>query len=127
MKKTTMFGAMAAAALLAGGCSSVQTASTVDLNGMPVTASGTTVAHVSANNCGLYLLWIPLITGDCHNAGGFAFLGEDSVSAPAVTNLVTRKAKSLGATKTLDLVSTNASSGFIFYWKSSWVSGNAVR
>ena len=126
-KKQLLLGALAGGLLALCGCSSVQVAKAEDLNGMKLTTTGSTVAHVAASNCGLYLLWIPLITGDSEAAGGVSFLGDDPVSAPAVTGLVTREAKSLGASRTTDLVSLNSSAGFIFYWKNTWVSGNAIK
>ncbi len=125
MKKMFLLSA-AAASLVLAGCSTLQSASAVDMNGVKLTAA-TDVAHINATNQGLYLLWIPLITGSSSNVGGVEFLGENPVSAPAVANLVTQEAKRLGATKTLDMVSTFGSAGFIFYWRFANVSANAAK
>ena len=58
-KKLSLLLAMTGAAVLFAGCSTVQYAGGKELNGQAITASGTSVAHVSGYASGLYLLSIP--------------------------------------------------------------------
>ena len=101
-------------------------------NYQAITASGTSVAHVSGYASGLYLLSIPLIVGSAETPDSTAF-GEDSVNVTAVTKMVTKKSKDLKANRTVDLVSMTGSTNipipipFLFYWKTATVSGNAVK
>ncbi len=132
LKKMLLLSAVAVAAGLIGGCSSVQTAGVDKLNGQKLSASATDVAHISTHSAGLYFLWIPLLTGSTQDVGSIVF-GEDSVNATALTKALTLKSKELGATKTVDIVSMKGSTmligpiPFLFYWKTATVSGNAVK
>ena len=92
-KKLSLLLAMTGAAVLFAGCSTVQYAGGKELNGQAITASGTSVAHVSGYASGLYLLSIPLIVGSAENPDTITF-GEDSVNVTAVTKMVQRRAKS---------------------------------
>ncbi len=131
-KKLSLLIAAAGAAVLFAGCSTVQCAGSKELNGQAITASGTSVAHVSGYASGLYLLSIPLIVGSAETPDSTAF-GEDSVNVTAVTKMVTKKSKDLKANRTVDLVSMTGSTNipipipFLFYWKTATVSGNAVK
>ena len=131
-KKLSLLIAAAGAAVLFTGCSTVQCAGSKELNGQAITASGTSVAHVSGYASGLYLLSIPLIVGSAETPDSTAF-GEDSVNVTAVTKMVTKKSKDLKANRTVDLVSMTGSTNipipipFLFYWKTATVSGNAVK
>ena len=129
-KKTAFLFILTGAALLFAGCSAIQTANSSTFNGQRITATGTGVAHISGSCSGLYLLWIPLITGSVENPNSIVF-GEDSCNVNAVTSMVTAKSRSLGAAKTLDLVSTRESSTipvfFCFRWRTVMVSGNAAN
>ena len=131
-KKIAFLFALAGAVLLFAGCSTVQTANSSTFNGQKIVASGTGVAHVSGSCSGLYLLWIPILTGSVENPNNIVF-NEDSCNVKAVTNMVTAKSRSLGAAKTVDLVSTRNSSNipipipYIFYWRTVTVSGNAAN
>lgn len=133
MKKAIATLIAAGAFMMLTGCSSVQSAGTKDLNNLPLTDSGTTVAHVSGHAAGFYFLWFPLITGSTQTPGNITFCGEDSCNVTAVTKMVTAKSKSLGGAKTLDLVSSSESTRllfplpFLFAWKSATVSGNSIR
>ena len=132
MKKIAFMFALAGAALLFAGCSSLQTADASKFNGQKITATGTGVAHISGSSSGLYLLWIPLIVGSTENPNSIVF-SEDSCNVTAVTDMVTKKSKELNAAKTIDLVSTKDSSNipipipFLFFWRTVTVSGNAVN
>ena len=131
-RKLSLLIAAAGAAVLFAGCSTVQYAGTKELNGQAITASGSSVAHVSGYTSGLYLLSIPLIVGSAETPESTAF-GEDSVNVTAVTKMVTKKSKELKGSRTIDLVSMTGSTNipipipFLFYWKTATVSGNAVR
>jgi len=133
MKKTIASLMAAGAFLMLTGCSSVQNAGSKELNGMPLTDSGTTVAHVSGNAAGFYFLWFPLFTGSTQTPGNISCFGEDSCNVTAVTKMVTAKSKSLGGAKTVDMVSLSDSSmvpipiPYLFYWKTATVSGNSIR
>ncbi len=133
MKKTIATLMAAGAFMMLTGCSSVQSAGAKDLNNLPLTDSGTTVAHVSGHAAGFYFLWFPLLTGSVQTPGNITFCGEDSCNVTAVTGMVTAKSKSLGGAKTVDLVSSSESTRllfpipFLFAWKTATVSGNSIR
>lgn len=133
MKKLMLMCALVGVAVLFAGCSSLQAVGTSKLSGQSLTPSGNTVAHVSASAGGLYFLWIPLFVGSETTPGSISVCAEDTGNVTAVTRMVTRKAKELGATRTIDLVSSKSSQmipgpiPFLFYWKTATVSGNAVR
>ena len=116
----------AVAAVALAGCSSLQTASVADFNDQRVVNSGTAVKHIAATTHGLYLLWIPLITGSTQNYGVPTLL-EDTVSSSALAEAITREAKASGASKTIDLVTNVTSVGFIFYYNTGTASGTAVK
>ncbi len=119
--------------MLLTGCSSLQSAGNQDLNGVSLTQSGTTVAHVTGYTSGFYFLWFPLFTGSTAAPGTISCFKEDSCNVTQVTKMVTSKSKSLGGSRTIDLVSAQDSTTmmfpipFLFSWKTATVSGNAVR
>ncbi len=131
-KKLSLLLALTGAAVLFVGCSTVQTAGVKTFNNQSITTSGTSVAHVSGYTSGLYLLWIPLLTGSSAEPGAIKW-NEDSVNVTAVTKMVTKKSAEMGGTRTIDLVSMTSSANipvpfpFIFYWKTTTVSGNSVK
>lgn len=131
-KKIALLVAMAGAAVLFAGCSSLQTAGVKEFNGQDITTSGTGVAHVSGYASGFYLLSIPLFVGSTEAPDTIAW-NEDSCNVTAVTKMVTAKSKALNASRTVDLVSSSDSFNvpfpfpFLFYWRTVTVSGNAVR
>lgn len=112
------------------GCASVHVVQ--DLNGQQLTTTGETpIAHVNGDNFGYYLFGlIPLIAGDPADTNSFA-LFRNTVTEKAVVEMVTRKSKELGATKTTDLTSYANSTGlqtlFTVWYYSVQVSGNAVK
>ena len=125
-KKIMLIGLAAFTAVLFTGCSSLQTAGKSDFNGVDLTTKGTPVAHISATTHGLYLLWIPLITGSTSNVGMPCFL-EDTVSCNAITKMVTSKAQSAGAGEVIDLVTQSSSAGLLFQYKMTTASATAVK
>ena len=126
MKKLLTLCVAAATAAAFCGCSSLQVATVDDFNGQKMTPSGSATAHISATNCGLYLLWIPLITGSAQNIGAPALLEDGAVSAPMMAQAVTREAQKYGK-KVYDLNTFNGSAGFIFYWKTAYASANVAK
>ena len=116
--------------LLLAGCASVTV--TRDLNDQQLATTGEkTVAHLHGDIYGYYLfgLW-PLFTGNPANDNGIA-LFSDTVTEEAAVDMVTRKSKDLGATKTTDLSSRTDSTGrntlFLVWYYDVQVSGNALK
>lgn len=126
LKKVAMLLCVFGAAAVLTGCSSLQTASVADFNKQDVVASGTAVEHIAVATHGLYLLWIPLITGSAQNIGAPALLEDGAVSAPMMAQAVTREAQKYGK-KVYDLNTFNGSAGFIFYWKTAYASANVAK
>ena len=125
-KKLLTFGVAALAAVVFSGCSALQTADKNDFNGMDVTTSGTPVAHISATTHGLYLLWIPLVTGSTSQIGMPALL-EDTVNAATLTDMITGKAKEMGGERVIDLVTQSSSQGFLFKYCQATASGTVIK
>ncbi len=123
----------AAVVVVVSGCASVQVTELADLSGMKLTQTEEPVAHINAQNWGFYFLSVPLITGSAENPGKIAFFSEDSVNVPKTVGVMTKKAKELNATKVTAISSDRSSMmiplpiPFLFYMKSTNVSGNAVR
>ena len=126
MKKIALFLSVAAVALLFAGCASVEAVQNPNLNGQRVSLSGTPVAHLNAQNWGIYLFTIPLLTGSITSPGNIAVL-EDTVNVESMIPMVTAKSNELKASRTLDLASQYSVGGFIFYTRSINVSANAVK
>ena len=115
-----------ATAFLFNGCSTVSITELEQLNGQPIALQGQSVAHINAENWGIYLLWFPLITGGVEEAETTAWF-SNTVNVPNVVNLATKTARKIGGRKTLDMTSHHNSYGFILYVKSCQVSANVVR
>ena len=126
MKKIALFLSVAAVSLLFAGCASVEAVQNPNLNGQRVSLSGTPVAHLNAQNWGIYLFTIPLLTGSTTSPGNIAVL-EDTVNVESMIPMVTAKSNELKASRTLDLASQYSVGGFIFYTRSINVSANAVK
>ena len=133
MKKVMLSMVVAVVAMIIlAGCASIQTAQ--KFNGEKIDLNNSQeVAHINGDNWGFYFLWIPLIAGSTDKIGTTEFLGDDTVKVEPVVDMVTKKSKEMGATKTLDLVSSAQSMmlpfpfPFLFYIKEVQVSGNAVK
>ena len=116
--------------ILATGCASIQTAT--NFNDQKITTDASTpVAHVYGSNWGIYFLaYVPVLTGDTAKHGIIA-AGRNTVSVAAAVDMVTRKSKELGATKTTDLQSSTTSVWIVpfpvFWYRSVQVSGNATK
>lgn len=131
-RKLLVAGTILALASLVSGCASVDIATR--LNGQQLTAQGDTpIAHLNANNWGIY--WfpiIPLITGNTRNPGMVSVF-EDNVTVKDVVDMTTARSMTLGATKLTDLQSSTTSvlvfpiPPFLLWYKAVQVSGNAIR
>lgn len=111
------------------GCSSIQTATS--LNGLKLTtAEQSNVEHLNAKNSGLYVLWIPLLTGSTEHPGMIAVM-EDTVSLDSTVDMLSKKAKEDGATAVIDMGSSRSSVWIIpllvFFWRNVAVSANGVK
>ncbi|MEI3038496.1 MAG: hypothetical protein V8T90_05430 [Victivallales bacterium] len=126
MKKIMLFASALAAGLLLSACASVEIVKDKNLSGQKIANSGTTLAHVDAQNWGIYLFTIPLLTGSTANPGSIDVL-KDTVTVGSLMPVLTAETKKLGATKVLNLASQYKVGGFIFYTRQINISGNAVR
>ena len=126
MKKIMLFASALAAGLLLSACASVEIVKDKNLSGQKIANSGTTLAHVDAQNWGIYLFTIPLLTGSTANPGSIDVL-KDTVAVGSLMPVLTAETKKLGATKVLNIASQYKVGGFIFYTRQINISGNAVR
>lgn len=126
MKKMMLFISVAAVGLLFAGCASVEAVQGANLSGEKISNSGTPIAHLNAQNWGIYLFSIPLLTGSTEAPGSIAVL-KDTVNVQSMMPVVTAKSKELKASKTLDLASQYSVGGLIFYTRKINISANAVR
>jgi hypothetical protein len=128
MKKLMLLAAALVTLALVQGCASVQVAD--DLNGQKIAVAGSNVAHIYGQNWGIYCLSLPIVGGSVENPGVTVW-GKDTVNVKAVTDMVTGKSKSLGATSALDLKSNTSGfwimPTFVCFYRSVEVSGNAVK
>ena len=126
MKKIMLFASALAAGQLLSACASVEIVKDKNLSGQKIANSGTTLAHVDAQNWGIYLFTIPLLTGSTANPGSIDVL-KDTVTVGSLMPVLTAETKKLGATKVLNLASQFKVGGFIFYTRQINISGNAVQ
>ena len=126
MKKIMLLLSIAAVGLFMSACASVEVVKDPNLNDQAIAHSGRTIAHLDAQNWGIYLFTIPLLTGSTENPGSIDVL-KDTVNVPSLMPVLTAKSKALGASKTLNLASQYSESGLIFYTRSINISGNAVK
>lgn len=126
MKKIMLLLSIAAVGLFMSACASVEVVKDPNLNGQAIANSGRTIAHLDAQNWGIYLFTIPLLTGSTANPGSIDVL-KDTVTVGSLMPVLTAETKKLGATKVLNLASQYKVGGFIFYTRQINISGNAVR
>lgn len=133
MKKFVCFGMFAAVAVLFAGCASVEVTEQDDLNDCEISSSGKTIAHINAQNWGIYFLKWPLLAGSTDKVGAISVCDEDSVNVPKTVDVLTKTAKDMKASKVVDITSERSSITlpipipFLFSYKSTNVSGNAIR
>lgn len=135
MKKTkkrfVMWMALSAIMLISS-CATYQVSK--DFNGQKVEADNSgavPVAYIHAKNYGYYLFnTVPLISGDCEKVDSTSWF-TDNVNPENSINLLTKKAKELGATNVTDISSTYRASGmytlWIFWYRGAQSSGTAVK
>lgn len=126
MKKIMFLLSVAAFGLLFAGCASVEVVPNKNLNSEKISLSGAPIAHLNAQNWGIYLFTIPLLTGSTEAPGSISVF-NDTVNAESMIPVITAKSKELTATQTLDLASQYSVFGLIFYARSINISGNAVK
>ncbi len=126
MKKIMFLLSVAAFGLLFAGCASVEVVPNKNLNSEKISLSGAPIAHLNAQNWGIYLFSIPLLTGSTDSPGSIAVV-TDTVNAESMIPVITAKSKELTATQMLDLASQYSNFGFIFYCRSINISGNSVK
>ena len=126
MKRIFMLSVAAMAAAVLTGCSALEVAKPGDFGACKTTTSGNVVGHVSVTAHGLYLLWIPLITGSVDQYG-IPCLLIDTANPSTLVNSVTKKAKEMGGKKVIDLVTTGGSSGFLFNYKTATASATVIK
>jgi uncharacterized protein YceK len=128
--------AVVVAVLLVCGCASLHKATS--LNGLDLSGNNkTNVGHYNAKNWGLYLLGIPLITGDTEKVSDITEKGltinsvflKNTVNLDSVAEMLTRTAKKDGATIVEDMVSgrSNAYIFPVFFIRSISMSANGVK
>ena len=134
MKKTKriIVAVMAfSAILLVASCATYQVSKDFKKQQVDVESEGTPIAYIHAKNYGYYLFnVVPLISGDCENIGATSWF-IDNVNPQNAVDLLTKKAKALGASKTVCLQTTHRESGaytfWIFWYRGSQASGTAIK
>lgn len=126
MKRIFMLSVAALAAVVLTGCSALEVAKQDDFGACRPTTTGKTVGHVSVTAHGLYLLWIPLITGSVDQYGVPCFL-TDTANPSTLVQALTKKGKELGGKKVIDLVTTGGSKGLLFSYKTATASATVIK
>lgn len=126
MKKMILQAMILSVGLLLAGCASTTLVKDPDLNRQPISATGTTVAHVNSQNWGVYLFSLPLFTGSTETPGDITAF-KDTVNIPSVAPMMTKEAKIAGAAKMLNMTSQYSEFGLVFYVRKVNISANAVR
>lgn len=134
MRNSGITSLLVAAMMLAlSGCATIEVAD--QLNGQKLTddKGAEPIAHLSGKNWGIYLTpLVPIISGSTDPDAWLPFtFFNDTVSVTDVADIVTRKSKAIGGTRTTDMTSTQASIWIIpipFLWyKSVTVTGNSSK
>lgn len=126
-KMLILLGLIAMVTVVTTGCASVQTA--VKMNDQKLeTTENANVAHINGSTWGVYLLWIPILTGSTEKIGSTNF-NVDDVKLEPVVNMVTKKSKEMGAVRLTDMQSDVTSRYIppVFFVEEVEVSGNAVK
>ena len=134
MRKGAALMCIVALLAMSVGCASIYEAK--DFNGLSLTPEKPVASNVKAysgRNWGIYVLWIPILTGDTDKVTGQGFqinttLVKDTVSMNGVLEMISRVAKKDGATSLEDVGGTQSSIWFapllVVFIKSA--SGGAV-
>lgn len=129
MKKIFVFAAAALmTAMIAGGCSTVETST--EFYGMaPVVANATGVAHIYSKIPGLYFFGLPVVTGAVANPDAVSFFKNNCCVDKAFLQMNVAAAE-LGAHGVVEASSEVTSIPLlfpVFFWKIAESSGTAVR
>lgn len=126
MRKICLFAAAVASLAMLAGCAGMQISEKANLNGEKLATEGKTVAHISADNWGLYLFMIPLITGSAEEKSQVVLL-QDTVNATNMVNMISKKSAKMGGTTICDVTSRIQANGWMFYFKQVQVSANVLK
>jgi len=117
------------------GCASVKKAST--FNGLKLCQGKENVGHYHGKNWGIYVLWIPILTGDSDKveADGGALINttllKDTVNLDSLAAMITRIAKADGADTVVDMVSSRntvwVAPFLVVFMKNVSMSANGVK
>lgn len=118
MKTKSLLSLLCALVVLITGCASVDVSN--DFNGLSVDGSRR-VAHINGNIWGIYILSIPLLYP----------YDEGTVDLDTCVNMVTKRARNLGATRVVDLQSDQTSLWlpftFVGFYREVEVSATAIQ
>jgi hypothetical protein len=131
MRSKLILGVLALVAVsLLAGCASLQKGTS--FNGRMVDGQAP-AAHYSAKNWGIYLLWIPLLTGNTNHPGRIVntTLLSDTVNVDSLGDMITHQAQTDGATGVNDIVSSRSSLWLppflVLFYKSATMSATGVH
>ena len=125
MKKMMLLATLIAA-MMVSSCASVEIVKDEKLHDQDVSFSGKTIGHVSAQNWGIYLFTIPLVTGSTAPIGKMEFF-KDTVTPQCMMDAMTTVCKNEGATAVYDVTSQAGKWGLMIYCREINMSGNAVK
>lgn len=126
MRKLMLLVATVATAAVFCGCASVTVTPAEELNGEKISRSGAPIAHLQADNWGIYLFMIPLLTGDTENPGKIAVF-QDTVTVKDTVKMLTAKSKELKAKGTYTMVTRHSTNPWFFGIKEIQISANAAK
>ena len=132
LKRVIVLALAFSATMLVSSCATYQVSK--DFKGQQVDSadpSSIPVAYIHAKNYGYYLFnTYPIISGDCEDVGGTSWFTDNANPHNAV-DLLTKKAKELGAFKTINVQTTHRESGaytfWIFWYRGTQASGTAIK
>lgn len=132
LTRTFIRGVVLSSVMLISACATYQISK--DFNGQQIEASdsgSTPIAYIHAKNYGYYLFnVIPLISGDCEKVGSTRWF-TDNVNPHNSVDILTKKARELGAAKVVNIATTHRESGaftfWVFWYRGAQSSGTAVK
>jgi len=130
MKKYILLSLLSLITIVFSGCAVVKTGKNYNKQEIALN-NPQPIATIYGNNYGYYLFsFFPIVTGNPANSNEWIWF-SDKANVGTVTDMVTKKASELGATKTIDMESRVDFTGRMFFWiiyyKNVQVSGNAVK
>lgn len=130
MKKYIFLSLLAIISIMFSGCAVVKTGKNYNKQEIALN-NPTPIATIYGNNYGYYLFsFFPIVTGNPKNSNEWIWF-SDKANVGTVTDMVTKKASELGATKTINMESRVDFTGRMFLWiiyyKNVQVSASAVK